>query len=59
MTEVRVRQFPDLGRSDHFSVDARSRTPNVHDVHVVPQVMDGLIVELELFAGEVSPGTRS
>ncbi|MCZ2818311.1 hypothetical protein [Modestobacter sp. VKM Ac-2984] len=52
VAEERVRHFSGLDRSDHFSVDARSRAPGLPDVHVVLHVVNGLIAELELFAGE-------
>lgn len=58
VAEARVRRLSGVHRSDHFSVDARSRTPRSPDVHVVLHVVQGLIEELELFAGEgvaVSP----
>ncbi|MCZ2850437.1 hypothetical protein [Modestobacter sp. VKM Ac-2978] len=52
VAEGRVRQLSRLDRSDHFSVDARSRAPGLTDVHVVLHVVQGRVEELELFAGE-------
>ncbi|MCZ2819231.1 hypothetical protein O2V63_02680 [Modestobacter sp. VKM Ac-2977] len=52
VAEGQVRQLSGPGRSDHFSVDARSRAPGFPDVHVVLHVVQGRVEELELFAGE-------